>query len=265
MPSDLLQMDLPTAAITLVNRMHTARRWKWSTYAKALPNFRAALLEPPIYTSGRNPVDITNYPEWRQAVTATQRFVQETPPPTSILECQRARGHLRLSPIPSLCLGLMRAFAARAGDIGQLRVENVHVNPTSDEAATTVPVSLTIRRGSHPLTSHLLREGASFLQQLMGRQGPHQLLFLPLGPVENAVRAALRLVNPQASFPSVRSGSTRCLVDNAQTDAEVIHLSGFTRHDTLHRYMRFGRHLTAEAVTAQDNAAHALLGPNTSE
>ncbi|KPA73100.1 TATE DNA transposon [Leptomonas pyrrhocoris] len=275
MPSDLLQLDLATAALTLVNRMHRARRWKWSTHTKALSNIRAALFNLPLYSNVQKRVDLTEYPQWTAAITAAHRFERETPsnppPPIDIGQYRQAREHLRLHPIPSLYLGMMWAFAARAGDIGQLKARDVHFNPTTNEAEPTIRVSLTVRRGKgarfrgpYTLASRLLRADASVLQQLLATRGPGQLLFSPLGPLKDTVRAALRLFNPSAALPSVRKGAARCLADNAATDTEVMRLTGHTRVATLQRYLDYGRHLTAEAVTAQDNAARALLVPNTS-
>lgn len=273
MPSDLLRLDLATAAITLVNGMHKARRWKWATHAKALSNIRAALLNLPLYTNAKVGVDVTRFPQWTAAVTATHRFERETPPnpppPINIVQYHQARQHLIQQPIPSLYLGMMWAFAARAGDIGQLRASDIHFNPTEDAAAPTVRVSLTVRRGKgarfrgpYTLASRLLRGDASLLQQLVTRRGPRQLLFSPLGPLKDTVRAALRVFCPQAALPSIRKGATRCLANNAATDEEVMRLTGHTRPATLQRYLGYGRHLTAEAVAAQDNAARALLAQN---
>jgi hypothetical protein len=154
------------------------------------------------------------------------------------------------------------------GDIGQLKARDVSFNPLEDEAAPTVRVSLSVRRGKgarfrgpHTLASHLLRADASDLQQLVAGRGPSQLLFSPSGPLKHMVRASLGLSCPRTALPSVRNGATHRLTDHAATDEEVIRLTGHTRHATLRQYLGYGRHLTAEAVTAQDNAAHALLAP----
>lgn len=273
MPSDLLQLDLATAAIALVNRMHRTRRWKWSTHAKALSNIRAALLNLPLYTNARTGVDLAKYPQWSAAVTATHRYERETPahppPPIDRLQYQLTRQSLSQDPIPALYLGMMWSFAARAGDIGQLKARDIHFTPPADSSDPTVRVSLTVRRGKgarfrgpYTLASHLLRADASVLQQLMEHRRENQLLFSPLGPVKDKVRAALRLHNSEAALPSVRKGATRCLADQATSDEEVMRLTGHTRQATLQRYLGYGRHLTAEAVTAQDNAARALLAQN---
>jgi hypothetical protein len=50
MPPVLPQLDLATAAVTLVNRMHRTRRWMWSTHIKALSNIHAAPYHQPLYT-----------------------------------------------------------------------------------------------------------------------------------------------------------------------------------------------------------------------
>lgn len=276
MPSDLLQLDLATAAIALVNRMHRTRRWKWSTHAKALSNIRAALLNLPLYTNVRTGVDLAKCPQWSSAVTAAHRFERETPsdppPPIDRLQYQETRQSLSQDPIPSLYLGMMWAFAARAGDIGQLKASDVHLTPPTNDSDPTVRVSLTVRRGKgarfrgpYTLASHLLRSDASVLQQLMQHRRTHQLLFSPLGPLKDKVRAALRLHNPTAALPSVRKGATRCLADQATSDEEVMRLTGHTRQATLQRYLGYGRHLTMEAVSAQDNAARALLALNIPE
>ncbi|KPA73093.1 TATE DNA Transposon [Leptomonas pyrrhocoris] len=272
MPADLLRVDLATAAATLVTRIHRARRWQWSTHTKALSKMRAALYNLPLYTNVQKPYDVTQSPEWRAAVRTAHRFERETPanppPPITIDEYRDARDHLCTNPLPRLFLSMMWAFAARAGDIGQLRVSDVHLNPSQADEAPSGRLSLTVRRGKgarfrgpYTLASHLHREDLSVLQPLMLQRGPQQLLFAPLGPIKDSVRAALRFVNAEAALPSIRKGATRCLAASTRTEEEVMRLTGHTRNDTLQRYLGYGRHLTAEAVIAQDNAARVLLAP----
>eukprot|EP00796_Vickermania_ingenoplastis_P009281 gene9281-biopygen6604 len=274
MPHHLLRMNIATAAIELLKSIQRTRHWKWSTQTSAMSNLKAELLNLPLYTDQTAPIDLDPYPEWKAAMrTVTQLHneeIPEPPPPNTRAEFENTRRELRGHPPARLYRTMTWVFAARSCDIGQLRPSDVVFNDEAPNPATpTVRVSLSLRRGKaarlrgpYPLASHLPREEASVLQQILGRKGPNQLLFSPLTETKDQVRTALRRVNQRLQLPSVRKGTTQLLAENARTDQEVMRLTGHTRVATLQRYTQYGRHPTGEAVTAQVAAGLILLGPS---
>lgn len=267
MPDDLLDKDLPQAALELVRRMATARNWKWSTWAKSLAAISGALANLPLYTNQGSPVDVTQSPEWRAAAAAAHRFerecVPEPPEPIRIDQYLAARRSLATtSPVASLYLGMMWSFAARAGDISNLQARDVTFSAQKEDGS--YPVSLTVRRGKaakmrgpYPLGTLMTAEDASLLHSLVVEKTNRGRLF-PDNAVRELVRAALKAVSPGSALPSVRKGALRHITEMGVPEDQIMRLSGHTRADTLRRYLGYGLHLTWEAVVAQANAGEAL-------
>lgn len=274
MPADLLNRNLPQAALELVRRQASARGWKWSTTAKVISAISAALLNLPLYTNQTEGVDVMKCPEWRAASQAAHRFERESvpnPPPEVTLEqYQSARKVLGTKfPVARLFMGMMWCFAARAGDITSLQGRDINFSRPLENG--TVPVSLTIRRGKaakmrgpYPVASVLLLEDASLLKKLITEVGPYARIFCST-QLREQVRGALHQLSPEAALPSLRKGAVRHLADMGIPESELMRMTGHTREDTLRRYLGYGLHLTKEGAVAQVNAGLALQQPNNSD
>ncbi|KAK7199015.1 Phage integrase family [Novymonas esmeraldas] len=270
--------------------MATARKWKWSTTAKALASVSGALAQLPLYTDQREPILLSKHVEWVKAMAAAQGFERESvpEPPSPVTQAQKdgAQHHLlqRRDPEASLFLEMMWAFAARAGDIRSLQCRDVRFTTeepllppttTSQTGERHWPshygVVLTMRRGKgarfrgpYAVPSTLPLTHAVELARLLRERGRRQRVFARPTEISDLVRAALRQENATAALPSVRKGALRCMAERGVPEQELMIMSGHRRADTLARYLGFGLQLTREAAAAQASANDALYAQTSS-
>eukprot|EP00796_Vickermania_ingenoplastis_P012665 gene12665-biopygen9305 len=268
MPADLLSMPLHSAILEFVRRLACARHWKWSTITRHLSTIQAALLQLPLYTNQKTPIDLRLFPEWLQALTGTRRFerqsIPQPPAPLTRSEYDVAYRLLRENPTAQVFLAIMWACAARPGDIDQLRARDVHIGESLSPG--TVRFQLTIRRGKgarfrgpYVIPSVLSRQDASLLQGLLSRLAtPDSRLFTDPTGVRIAVRRAIQSANSAAALPSLRKGAARALADGGMSEEALMRITGHTRVDTLRRYLGYGLHTTAEDVAVQDSVNRVL-------
>lgn len=299
MPYELLSANIATACLELVRAHARARKWKWSTTCKAYSSISGALAQLPLYTNQTQPIRLMDYPEWRQAMAAAQRYEREmvTVPPEPITAEQVQQVHRTLdkaNPQAGLFLEMMWTFSARAGDILTLQCRDVKIEgeryhhtqrgsgtSTAEALAATmgstaapqqqepmVAVTLTMRRGKgarfrgpYPVASVLTRKYASLLQQLLNaRRGTGQRVFTREEDLRSLTLTHLRKANERAALPSVRKGSLRHLAANGIPETELMRLSGHTKVSTLRRYLGYGTQLTVEAERARANVGQVLHG-----
>ena len=275
MPEDIHSQstNLAAAALELTRRMAVARRWRWSTMAKSLAAIAGALRQLPLYTTMTEGVNLTKFPEWTAATKAIQRYERESgaapPPPITRRDCEAARAVLvKRSPIADLYLGMMWAFAARAGDISTLHPRDVEMNSATREDGN-VGVTLTMRRGKgarfrgkYLTSSTLSKQDACLLHKLMCQAPQNRPLFQNPDELREEIRAALKRGNREYALPSVRKGAVRHLAAHNVPEEQLLRLTGHTRLETLHRYLGDGRQLTREAAVAQDSAGRVHHEPS---
>ncbi len=265
MPADLLRRPLAQAAIELVRRLASARRWRWSTISRALSNIRGALLALPMYSNEAEPIDVALSPEWRAAGQTSRRRNNETPPspppPVSKEEYLAARRTLRTCPQQECFLLLMWTFAARAADIGGIQVEDLVMENTGRIAATIRRGKGAKFRGPYPVAAILSLEDLALLRRHSASKRKDERLFIGLPEIRAAVAAALRSALSGAALPSVRKGAARHLVSSGVPETDVARLTGHTRLDTLRRYLGYAENLTTEARQAQEMTLPLARGP----
>lgn len=266
MPSDLLRMDIASAGIEMVRRRAVARRWRWATVAKNLSLIAGALRDLHMYTNMERGIDLTLSREWEAATRYVRKQAKTAiaypPSPVNHQEMLTARRELEQKcPAASLFLGLMWAFAARAGDISLLQKRDVRISSTEREDMK-VGVTLIMRRGKgakmrgpYSAASVLSREDASEVLKQMAQRRNRQTLFGNGAELREMVRLALRKQNKDSALQSVRKGAIRHLAQLGVSEEDIMRLTGHTRVETLRVYLGYGPPRTAQAVTAQEGAA----------
>jgi integrase len=261
MPADLLSRSLPTAALELVRRISVARRWRWSTHARALANVQSALSALPLYTNQLRGVNLDAFPEWRQAKRTAVRYEKEVPPnpppPLSPGQFEKLLQSLAHNPRARLFATLLWSFAARAGDIGGLRRQAVQENGRTQTG--DYKVTFTYRtgkgtrfRGPYDAPSVLKAEDMAELQRAMIQVAEADRIFPDTTSLRTAIRHKMKEIDQRLSLPSVRKGSARHMAKMGMPEADIARIMGHTTVDTLRRYLGYGENPTIEAHNLQE-------------
>jgi integrase len=215
-----------------------------------------------LYTNQTNSIDLSEDPEWRAATKTANRLERETPskppPPLTYQQYLRVKKALQGSPRALLFFNLLWAFAARAGDIGGMKCEDVTTQGEMKDGL--IAIAMTIRRGKgarfrgpYGVASAMLQEDAAQLTRQLNESTGR--LFPDAQDMKLQVRNAVKGVCAEASLPSVRKGAARHLAQMGVPEADIARLMGHTRLDTLRRYLGYSTNLTNDARKAQQGAA----------
>jgi integrase len=254
LPPQLAPLPLPTAIITMIDRVKAERRWRSSTLLKRLATAQGALALLPAYRTAP-PVQLAQCPLWRQAMRAAgiaaRQELPKQPRPCSLQEVKTA---LSLEPCLPTAAAIIIAWstAARTGCVLQLDRADVAVN--GDRS-----LSVRFRRGKSarirgPYTVHTAPlEETMFRRLERWLAGRRTKLFASMTTGEN-IRSALRRVHPALEQRSLRRGALQALARSPGITDEVLMLfSGHTQVATLRRYLSWG---VAAAHTRDTMAQH---------
>lgn len=260
MPTDLRRVPFGRAITELVLRMGTARKWCWSTVASALSACASALASLPIYTTETKPIDIKKDSYFTQALQRAQHLAR-TNTGSSSLSIGMTRGQFQQltgssglkAPSVRMLLMLCWHFAARVGDMRQVRPCDVSIKATEAREDQAVPTVITFRFGKGaawwgPYSIHAIlpKRAACDLSAFMQRCPTEQPMF-SLGD-QAALSAAVGEVRGRLStgeegrlnLRSVRRGALQSAAADGTPDDELQLLSGHKRRDTLLRYLGWG-------------------------
>jgi hypothetical protein len=276
MPTELRTQPLGKALVELTRRMAVQRRWVWSTLASALATLATALKNLSLYTTEQQGINVKEDPYFSEALKTAQRKAKTTVGSTDISTGMTEEVYRTLissegikSPHPRLLLMLSWHFAARVGDMRQVRSRDIVADAVQPDGR--VAMRTTFRYGKvaslwGPYTIHAVvpKDVASALTALKAVRGNNERggeLFTKRD--QAALAAHIAAATPVGStgrlnLRSVRRGALLRAAASGATDDELQLLSGHRRRDTLMRYLGWGQMSSTMSNAAQSRADKAL-------
>lgn len=239
--------------IRLVEEENRKKGWKGTTLATKWATLQGCLVNLPLYRQGVPPVLLRNSPEWgmglKGAGNAGKASIPSQPMPLTL---QLLKEAIALEPIKAVRVALELAWisAARGGDILKLRTRDVEetgegtrIKFVIGKTATSQPYTVA--------TTVLSPEAKEYLKE------KRETEWLFPGLSGEAIKRAVRRVDPRLEQRSVRRGAIQTLAATGMEDSEILHYSQHRSLDTLRRYLDFGW-LSGEAGAR--GARAAVLG-----
>ena len=275
MPADLQMRPLGSAIVELILRMGKARRWCWATVSSALGACASALAALTLYSSERNDIDIRKDTYFSAAVRHAQHLARVTSGTKALSvgmsfdQFKNLTGSKGIkSPKPRLLLMLAWHFAARVGDMRQVRPCDIVVKHEEIRQGA-IPVTVTFRFGKGaawwgPYTIHavLPQRAARDLMAALRLGKADEPLFL-LGD-QAALAAEVGKLRGDAGYlnlRSIRRGAIMYASKCGVPDDELRLLSGHRREDTLMRYLGWGASSASKRSAAiRRHEAHSVRG-----
>ena len=265
MAADLRERPLAQAVVETILRLAAARRWRWSTVASALSACASALANLTLYTSEGQNVNLRADPYYVQAMKRAQHLarVNTAPGNHSTALSPEQLSHLTGSQgikaaRPRLLLLMTWHFAARVGDMREVRPCDIEVRGSEMRSDGFVPVRVRFNFGKGaafwgPYTIHsLVPPGvAKEIVAIMQSEPADKAIFTlhDQAALSSAVASELRHPSdaPRLNLRSIRRGALLALAAKGATDDELQLLSGHKRRDTLMRYLGWA----AESASAK--------------
>lgn len=267
MPTDLHRLPLATALVELVLRFAKDRSWAWSTISSNLSCIASALRSLHMYSDVPRGLNLRTDDYFleasKHAQTLARKSISETQltPPMSPEVCDRLCRSVVGVPSTWLLAKLCWFFAARVGDMRQVRKNDVHFK---EVAVNGVPISITFRYGKGaafwgPYTIHSVvpENIAQPLRAFLHRAGEGAVFS---GNDQSRLSLAVRNLKDDVNGINLRSfrrGSLMHLASLGVSDGDLMMLSGHKRPDTLLRYLNWGE-FSASAAAAAANRAKLL-------
>ena len=257
MPYALHSVPFGTAVVELIVRRAIAKKWKASTLSSALSACASALRQLPLYTNVAVGINLAQDPAFAAACKRAQHLARVTKRFGVLTSMTKATLHAiegrAKDPVARLFLQLAWSFAARLGDLRQVRAGDIQMTAG---AAGRVGIAITFRYGKGaafwgPWTAHTVvaAETAKALTALRIAvpQGP---LFAPKHQawISSAVKAY------GLDVRSIRRGSLQHLASLGASDEQLRLLSGHKRMDTLLRYLGWGRFSQSQDANRDENS-----------
>ena len=266
-PEELRELQLPVAALTVLQAWRASSSWCPTTWAKVLGSAMGALARASLYTTSAMDLPVTQCAVFKDAVRSAKKeehaFLTKPPKPCTKEQVVKAVAAARSNNVQEQ-LALAWLTAGRVGCTLQLKREDVQLGPNGT-------MSVQFRRGKGvamgaPYTVHTKcpPEWQPILNRLLSRTSPGGFLW----PYDNReartaggkdVAKALKEIDPQLEQRSLRRGALQQMADAGVDDATLMTFSGHRRVETLHRYLDWGRKGRSRAARGQD-AARLLDG-----
>ena len=171
-------------------------------------------------------------------------------------------------------VGLILQFytAARVGDVAQLHVPDLQLDPSTRHVKVTIRRGKVIaRRGPYCVNTYLSSDHFQELEAFIDKRA-RELQRIPQAPtlfsysvtqLASIMRCDLRAASPNTAQPlttrAIRRGALQTMAKNGVPVETLLTFSGHTNVNTLKRYLNFGRILSVEEAGAQ--AAARFLAP----
>lgn len=272
LPASLAKVSLDRALVDTILRMASVRKWRWSTVSSALSAAASALAQLSVYTQEAGDINVVT-PYYRQAMKRAQQrarteVVVERDSPAMAREVYERLcgygGHKDPAQVKAsrarLLLQLCWHFAARVGDMRQVCPCDVEVQKGVTGRSAT---KITFRFGKGaafwgPYTIHAMlpADVAKDIAAIVHAMPADQAIFRTRD--QAALSAAVKTCG--LTLRAIRRGAIVHASSCGATDDELRLLSGHKRHDTLMRYLGWGR-ASATAQQAAVSRAARQSGP----
>ena len=249
-----LQPDrlLSASACEMIRTSALARKWQWQTTLRYAATLQGALSALPLYTERAAPVWLRQCPLWQALLTSLRRKTNASRPrvPAPATAALIARIMTALPLHAATLLQLTWASCARLGDMAQLQVQDVEMQPIPaatvrvGETTPTVPARISFLAGKGvlfrgPYSIHIVLPLATAiavrdLQNLARTR--NQLLFPPA--VVQSIPPALK--SHGLEVRSIRRGALQAMAASGCQETALMEFSGHTSVRTLRRYLNWG-------------------------
>ena len=267
MPADLSRVPLGAAIVELTLRYARDRNWAWSTIASNLSCAASALRSLPLYTNATKAIDLRDDVAFSAATRRAQHLArvstghERLSAPIALEQFADLAGTISV-PSTWLLAQMCWFFAARVGDMRQVRAEDVTLTPTESRDDVRATVTFRFGKGAAfwgPYTIHAVvpRSVAQALASTTHQARPGSALFSAAD--QDRLSKAVREV-PNCSLRSLRRGALVHLASRGVSDEDLQLLSGHKRRDTLLRYLGWGT-LSSTARSAAEARAAAAVDP----
>lgn len=268
MPDDISHAPLARAIVELVLRMADARKWKHTTISTAFSSIASALNALPLYSTAPSPINIRSDPYFNAAskraqhlarITTTARKDDDDDAMTTTV-FEQLRRDIK-TPNTRILLELGWAFAARVGDLRQVRATDVRLTDCGRPHERRAAITFRYGKGAAfwgPYTIHAIISAslAKELSAIMAASARGEPLFS-----ERTQRDLSAIVRKHGTgLRGIRKGSLQHLAAMGATDEHLQLLSGHKRRDTLLRYLGWGVLSSTAAQAADARAALAGAG-----
>jgi hypothetical protein len=270
------QVPLVEILILYMERMAQIRPWQQATQFREWCNLVGAFASLPLYSPEvGHAIRLCQSPRWRHAMDHMQKISQESQP-----------HHQLAATVDDICLGVASSTdlesrvglilqfytAARVGDVAQLHVPDLQLDPTTRHVKVTIRRGKVIaRRGPYCVNTYLSSDHFQELEAFIDKRA-RELQRIPQAPtlfsysvtqLASIMRCDLRAASPNTAQPlttrAIRRGALQTMAKNGVPVETLLTFSGHTNVNTLKRYLNFGRILSVEEAGAQ--AAARFLAP----
>jgi hypothetical protein len=260
LPNTLNEVDLAPACVNMVLKLARERSWQWSTVASALSMVASAFRNIELYSNATKAINLMESQVYISACRKAQQNgkVYKVTKPSETLPIatkNKARELLKGAPVADLLLELCWFFAARIGDLQQVRAADVE-----DGARGLTHITFRFGKGAkfwgpYTVAAKLPDNTCKALAARCAEAKPLAPLFF--ASHKRTVGAVLGALGHTSR--AIRRGALCHLAGLGMPDDQLIIISGHRRMDTLHRYLGWGLHSSSSAKAAYD-AANLLAG-----
>jgi hypothetical protein len=270
------QVPLVEILILYMERMAQIRPWQQATQFREWCNLVGAFASLPLYSPEvGNAVRLCQSPRWKHAMDHMQKISQESQP-----------HHQLAASVDDICLGVANSTdlqsrvglilqfytAARVGDVAQLHVPDLQLDPVTRHVKVTIRRGKVIaRRGPYCVNTYLSSDHYQELEAYLDKR-VRELQLFPQAPtlfsysvtqLASIMRTDLRTASPNSEKPlttrAIRRGALQTMAKNGVPVETLLTFSGHTNVNTLKRYLNFGRILSVEEAGAR--VAASFLAP----
>ena len=270
------QVPLVEILILYMERMAQIRPWQQATQFREWCNLVGAFASLPLYSPEvGNAVRLCQSPRWKHAMDHMQKISQESQP-----------HHQLAASVDDICLGVASSTdlqsrvglilqfytAARVGDVAQLHVPDLQLDPVTRHVKVTIRRGKVIaRRGPYCVNTYLSSDHYQELEAYIDKR-VRELQLFPQAPtlfsysvtqLASIMRTDLRTASPNSEKPlttrAIRRGALQTMAKNGVPVETLLTFSGHTNVNTLKRYLNFGRILSVEEAGAR--VAASFLAP----
>lgn len=260
-PQTLHRTPFDSAVLETITTLAKKRRWKPSTFSKALSDVAAACRSLTLYTNASSSIDLESSVLFTEAMRRARSLAESTiPKETRPLLDHTLLLPLFTAPYPRALFCLCWHSAARVGDARQLRKEDIEF--LSPDATGTAPVNvrITFRRGKgfafwglYSIVCKIPRQEAQKISTCMDSRLPNENIF----SLEDQKFLTKILKSRGFEARSIRKGRLITLARAGCSDSDIMALSGHKKLSTLRKYI--GNEGLNDAAAAERRATQETI------
>ena len=278
-PVEMHSWPIPRMILEVLERERKRQTWRWVTMENKSGQMAAAMSRLPQYTQGALPaIMLAHDPEWRDASRHIRRLSRRTMrtglPSVTEAEIVRMIETAKDRDIKAMLI-LIRACAARSGDVSQLKTAGITLDGKvkNPQRGRRTNMSVFFEKGKvigklDPYHVHTAipemwaewllgfleeKKASVYIFQMPSKAARQRFL--------DRVRAHVRTVAPLCDLRALRRGSAQNMAEKGLALTTILQFTKHTDIPMLRRYLRFGKTVSEESTRCQ--AAASKLWPQT--